>query len=84
MNNQTQTGRMVKGADGTPVDASTLVLGIENFRLPEKHYRLIWIEGKTAWLCEEDQASFRERAAAVAIGRALADRVGCMFDEACR
>lgn len=66
----------VIGADGASMPAKSLTLGVEKFRRPVKHYRLIWIDGDDAWLCEEDQTEYRRKGAAVEAGQDLVKRFG--------
>ena len=65
-----------------------LTLGIEKFRQPDKHYRLIWLSKRTgewfAWLAEEDTTRFGKKRDAVTAGKALAKEVGATFDEKTR
>ena len=71
----------VIGPEGEPIPAKGLVLGIEKFRRPDKHYRLIWLSADFgrewfAWLAEEDETRFRRKAEAVAAGAILAAAKG--------
>lgn len=62
-----------------------LVLGVEKYRQPSKHYRLIWIGRGQAWLAAEDLEAFhRRKGDALAVGRALAEKTGAYFDEQTR
>lgn len=71
--------KYVIGPDGELISATGLVLGIEKFRLPRKHYRLIWIRGESAWLCEEDRTEYRRKSEAVEAGAELVERVGTVY-----
>lgn len=55
----TQAVAQVKGPDGELMPAGELTLGVEKFFRSEKHYRLIWMDGFDAWLCQEDTTAYR-------------------------
>lgn len=72
---------LVIGPNGEPVAASELTLGIEKFRQPHQHYRLIWIDHQQAeaWLCQEDSTLYRRiwgEDGIIEAGQALAERLG--------
>lgn len=73
---QTQEEQTIIGPNREAVPVSAVRLGIEKFLRPRKHYRLIWLRGKLAWLAEEDETEFRRKGEAVAAGQELARRLG--------
>lgn len=75
----------VIGPDGDPLKVDDrLILGVEKFGHPSKHYRLIWVRGHDAWLCNEKQTMFVTKGGAVAEGRILAMKLGAHFSEVTR
>lgn len=77
---QTQHERpTIIGPDGEPTSAIGLVLGIEKFGHPDKHYRLIWVLGEQAWFAEEDTTHFKRKREALAAGQELVERVGAAY-----
>lgn len=80
----TEPKKQIIGPDGEPMVPTWLILGIEKFQQPQKHYRLIWINPikKEAWLCEEDQTRYRRvwsDDGVVAAGMTLAKDLGVKF-----
>lgn len=71
--------KQVIGPDGEPTPALGLVLGIEKFRYPNKHYRLIWVLGEQAWFAEEETTPFKRKREALEAGRELVERVGAAY-----
>ncbi|MCB0207728.1 MAG: hypothetical protein KDJ52_00270 [Anaerolineae bacterium] len=73
--------KRVIGPDGESRPAHGLALGLEKFGrgTGQPHYRLIWLDGATAWLCEEVTTPFRRKAEAVAAGTALVEAVGAAY-----
>lgn len=67
---------VVAGPRGQEIPAKGLLLAVEKFRRPRKHYRLIWVKYPQAWLCQEDQTPYRRSGEAQDAGRALAERYG--------
>jgi hypothetical protein len=68
--------------DGNEMSAKHLTLGIEKFRNPQPHFRLIWIYGNEAWLAEEDTTPYRRKYGSegvVEMGQKLAARVGAKY-----
>jgi len=70
--------KKIIGPEGEPTPAVGVVLGIEKFGHPEKHYRLIWVRGEKAWFAEEDTTRFKRKREAIEAGQALVERVGAM------
>jgi hypothetical protein len=65
-------------------DLAGLVLAYEKYSHPTKHYRLIWIRGREAWLCAENETRFRKVNGAggvVEAGKVLAESFGLKFRE---
>jgi hypothetical protein len=74
--------KSVIGPDGKEMPARRLTLGIEKFRNPEPHFRLIWINGAEAWFAEENICPYRRKYGpdgVVEAGRKLAARVGAKY-----
>lgn len=71
------------GEDVSPVD---LTLGIEKFKTAAgKHYRLIWVNGSTAWLAKENTIQFQRKRDIVKAGKELVKSVGAKrFNEVTR
>jgi hypothetical protein len=66
----------VAGQDGEVIPAAHLTLGIEKVRVfRRKYYRLIWIDGNTAWSCLEEKTGYQRKRDVVEAGRALAKKV---------
>jgi hypothetical protein len=74
------------GPKGEEMPASGLTLAIEKFKKHgDKYYRLIWVNGATSWLAEEDTTPFRRYRDVVEVGQALAKKVGAKrFSEVTR
>lgn len=70
---------VVVGPRGQDIPARGLLLAVEKFKRPAKHYRLIWVKYPHAWLCQEDQTVYRRSGEAQEAGRALAEQYGARF-----
>jgi hypothetical protein len=72
----------VIGPEGQPLAAGRdLWLGVEKFRRPRKHYRLIWLwpAHKQVWLACEDEQRYRRKSEAEQAGQVLAESLGVRF-----
>lgn len=79
------TKPVVIGPEGEAIEVDRrLMLGLEKFRRPWKHYRLIWLHAGRAWLAEEETRRFRRKAEVVRAGQALVDGFGVRFSEVTR
>lgn len=82
LNNQSQTEQLtIVGPGGLPMAIPAgLWLAVEKFRQPEKRYRLVWVLGDQAWLCQENPTEFKKRYtgedSAQAAAQALAKKFG--------
>jgi hypothetical protein len=80
-NNQDDKPKII-GPDGKEMSAQGLILGLEKFQYPDKHFRLIWTRGGEAWFAQEDTSRYRKKygsGGVVEAGRKLADRVSASF-----
>jgi hypothetical protein len=65
--------------------APLVILGIEKFKTSAgKFYRLIWVDGDTAWLAAEDDMDYCCKGNAVIAGYEIADELRISFDEETR
>jgi hypothetical protein len=82
---QAEEVKTIIGPDGELMKLpKNLRLGYEKFAHPNKHYRLIWILRREAWLCEEDTEMYRRVLSddgVVPAGRKLAEEYGVKFRE---
>lgn len=72
----------VAGPDGQPLKVGRhLWLGVEKFRRPRKHYRLIyWQPARDrSWLCEEDETHYRRKSEVERAALDRADKLGIRF-----
>jgi hypothetical protein len=69
MDEETKT---IKSANGTDMEPVGIQIAVEKFRRPSKHYSLIWVRGRIAWLCEEDKTEYRTSSAALEAAGLLA------------
>lgn len=87
-----ETPQIIIGPDMKPLELTrsvkrTILLAVERFNHPNKHYRLIWARGREAWLCEEDKKSYTgvsTPGGVIEAGRKLALELGVQFSEIVR
>ena len=80
-----EEGRTIVGPQGEAFPVTPFLrMGVEKFKQPNKHYRLIWLHGRDAWLCNEKQTRFVTKGGAVLAGQTLAKQFGVEFSERTR
>lgn len=76
--------KMVERPDDDPIAGHKLDLGVEKFRRPPKHYRLIWVYGDEAWLADQDETRYQRKTDVLVAGQQLADEFGARFSTVTR